>query len=42
MIPILTPDEMTAVDTAAVAGGTSLETLIDRAGRAVALEACRC
>ncbi len=39
MIPILTPDEMTAVDTAAVAGGTSLETLIDRAGRAVALEA---
>ncbi len=36
MKPLLTPDEMRAVDAHAVAAGTSVVTLMDRAGRAVA------
>jgi len=36
MNPLLTPDEMRAVDAHAVATGTSVATLMDRAGRAVA------
>ena len=41
MTPIVTPDEMRAIDTAAVAGGTPVASLIERAGAAVAREAVR-
>jgi ADP-dependent NAD(P)H-hydrate dehydratase / NAD(P)H-hydrate epimerase len=34
--PVLTPDEMTAADRRTIAAGTPVETLMDRAGRAVA------
>src|ERR671929_2231960 len=41
MRPILTPAEMAARDSAAIAGGTSEATLVDRAGGAVARAARR-
>jgi ADP-dependent NAD(P)H-hydrate dehydratase / NAD(P)H-hydrate epimerase len=37
MLPVLTPAEMTAADRAAIAAGTSEATLVERAGRALAL-----
>src|SRR5439155_11744718 len=41
MLPVLTPAEMAACDAAAIAGGVSEATLVDRAGRAVAAGARR-
>src|SRR5688500_7710130 len=41
MLPILTPAEMAARDSAAIAGGISEATLVDRAGGAVARGARR-
>ncbi|MCA1846950.1 MAG: bifunctional ADP-dependent NAD(P)H-hydrate dehydratase/NAD(P)H-hydrate epimerase, partial [Actinobacteria bacterium] len=41
MLPILTPAEMAARDSAAIAGGVSEATLVDRAGGAVARDARR-
>jgi len=39
--PVVTPEEMRAVDAAATAAGVSVETLVERAGAAVAREAIR-
>ena len=36
MLPLPTPEQMAAADRAAIEGGTSAETLMDRAGKAVA------
>ena len=41
MLPVLTPAEMAARDAAAIAGGVSEATLVDRAGGAVARRARR-
>ncbi len=41
MLPVLTPAEMVEADRAAIAAGTSEATLIDRAGRALAVVARR-
>ena len=41
MLPVLTPAEMAARDAAAIAGGVSEATLVDRAGGAVAWGARR-
>ena len=41
MLPILRPDEMARADRATIDAGTSVEVLMDRAGRAVARTAIR-
>ena len=41
MRPVVTPEEMRAVDAAAVAGGIPVEVLVERAGAAVARSAVR-